>query len=216
MELLEAMRTLRAVRKLKRDPVPEDVLRRVLEAATWAPTGGNHQGWRIIVVRDTATKARLQALYKPHWDAYAPKYEQHMASMPPTERDKSARALVAATHLAEHLHEAPLIAVFCFNPERMTITDASLGRPSVVGGGSVYPAVQNLLLACRNEGLGCVLTTLLCLEEAHVKPLLGIPDGWYTCAFVPIGYPLGKGHGSISRRPVGEMVFADRFGQHLS
>lgn len=215
MELREAMSTLRAVRKLRPDPIPEDVLRRVFEAATWAPTGGNHQGWRIIAVRDPATRARLQALYKPHWDAYAPKYEQHMASMPPAEREKSARALTAATHLAEHLHEAPVIAVFCFNPDRMTITDAHLGRPSVVGGGSVYPAVQNLLLACRNEGLGCVLTTLLCMEEAHVKPLLGIPDGWYTCAFVPIGYPLGKGHGSISRRPVEEMVFAERFGNRI-
>lgn len=216
MELLDAMSTLRAVRKLRPDPIPEDVLRRVFEAATWAPTGGNHQGWRIIAVRDPAKRARLQQLYKPHWDAYAPKYEEHMRSMPPAERDKSARALVAATYLADHLHEAPVIAVFCFNPDRMTITDAGLGRPSVVGGGSVYPAVQNLLLACRNEGLGCVLTTLLCIEEAHVRPLLGIPEGWYTCAFVPIGYPVGKGHGSISRRPLNDMVFADSFGQKLS
>jgi nitroreductase len=88
----------------------------------------------------------------------------------------------------------------------MTITDTELGRPSIVGGGSVYPAVQNLLLACRNEGLGCVLTTLLCLEEPSVKPLLGIPDGWYTCAHVPIGYPVGGGHGPISRRPLKSMV----------
>ena len=215
MELYDAMSTLRAVRKLRPDPIPEDVLQRVLQAATWAPTGGNHQGWRIIVVREPATKARLQALYQPHWDAYAPKYEQHMQAMPPVERERSARALVAATHLAMHLHEAPVIAVFCFNPDRMTITDAGLHRPSVVGGGSVYPAVQNLLLACRNEGLGCVLTTLLCMEEAQVRPLLGIPEGWYTCAFVPIGYPLGRGHGPISRKPVTDMVFGERFGNRL-
>jgi nitroreductase len=82
----------------------------------------------------------------------------------------------------------------------------------VVGGGSVYPAVQNLLLACRNEGLGCVLTTLLCIEEAQLRPLLGLPEGWYTCAFVPIGYPVGGGHGPIRRRPVSSMVFTDRFG----
>ena len=108
-----------------------------------------------------------------------------------------------------------MIAVFCFNPGRMTITDAGLDRPSVVGGGSVYPAVQNLLLACRSEGLGCVLTTLLCMEEVHVKPLLGIPDGWYTCAFVPIGYPVGAGHGPISRKGVDDMVFTERFGDRI-
>jgi nitroreductase len=76
----------------------------------------------------------------------------------------------------------------------------------------VYPAVQNLLLACRNEGLGCVLTTLLCLEEPKVRALLELPDGWYTCAHVPIGYAVGGGHGKIARKPIDKMVFTDRFG----
>lgn len=212
MELYDAMSTLRAVRRIRPDPVPEDVLARIFTAATWAPTGGNHQGWRVVAVRDPATKQALEDLYRPHWESYVPGYEAHMEHMPPDAREKSARALAAGTYLANHLHEAPVIAVFCFNPDRMTITDAALDRPSVVGGGSVYPAVQNLLLACRNEGLGCVLTTLLCMEEEKVKPLLGIPDGWYTCAHVPIGYPVGGGHGPISRKPTEEMVFWDRFG----
>jgi nitroreductase len=82
----------------------------------------------------------------------------------------------------------------------------------VVGGGSVYPAVQNLLLACRNEGLGCVLTTLLCLEEPKIRKLLALPDGWYTCAHVPIGYPVLGGHGRITRKPLDKMVFTDKFG----
>jgi nitroreductase len=212
MELYDAMSTLRAVRRIKPDPVPQDVLERVFRAATWAPTGGNHQGWRIIAVRDPAKKQALEDLYRPHWEQYIPGYEAHMASMPEPARGDSARALAAGTYLANHLHEAPVIAVFCFNPNRMTITDADLNRPSVVGGGSVYPAVQNLLLACRNEGLGCVLTTLLCLEEAAVKPLLGIPEDWYTCAHVPIGYPVGGGHGPISRKSVADMVSWDSFG----
>ena len=212
MELYDAMSTLRAVRRLKPDPIPEDVLERVFTAATWAPTGGNHQGWRIVAVRDPAKKQALEDLYRPHWEGYVPGYQAHMQSMASEARDKSARTLAAGTYLANHLHEAPVIAVFCFNPARMTITDADLGRPSVVGGGSVYPAVQNLLLACRNEGLGCVLTTLLCLEEAAVKPLLGIPDGWYTCAHVPIGYPVGGGHGPIYRKGVEQMVSWDSFG----
>jgi nitroreductase len=114
--------------------------------------------------------------------------------------------LDAGNYLAEHMHEAPLIAVFCFNPKLMAITDSDLDRPSVVGGGSVYPAVQNFLLACRNEGLGCVITTLLCYEEAAVKELLGMPEDWYTCAHIPVGYPILGGHGSIRRRGVEQMV----------
>jgi len=212
MELYDAMSTLRAVRRIRPDPVPDEVLERVLQAATWAPTGGNHQGWRMVAVRDPAIKQALEDLYRPHWEGYIPGYEAHMASMPEEARASSARTLAAGTYLSTHLHEAPVIVVFCFNPERMTITDAELDRPSVVGGGSIYPAVQNLLLACRNEGLGCVLTTLLCIEEEKVKALLGIPDGWFTAAHVPIGYPVGGGHGPISRRPLANMLSWDRFG----
>jgi len=85
----------------------------------------------------------------------------------------------------------------------------------VVGGASNYAAVQNLLLACRAEGLGCVLTTLLCAREAEIRPLLEIPDPWCTAAFIPIGYPVGTGHGPLSRRPVSELTFADKWGQAL-
>jgi nitroreductase len=94
----------------------------------------------------------------------------------------------------------------------MAITDSDLGRPSVVGGGSVYPAVQNAMLACVAEGVGCTLTTLLCYREAEIKALLDVPADWYTCAFMPIGYPVLRGHGPISRRPVDKLAFADRWG----
>jgi nitroreductase len=211
MELYDAMSTLRAVRRLRPDPIPEETLTRVFQAATWAPTGGNHQGWRIVAVTEPALKQELEDLYRPHWESYTGGYQALMENMRPSSRAKSQRALDAGTYLANHLHEVPVIAVFCFNPDRMTITDAGLDRPSVVGGGSVYPAIQNLLLACRAEGLGCVLTTLLCLEEPRVRSLLEIPDGWYTCAHVPIGYPVGGGHGPVNRKPVEEMVSFNRF-----
>lgn len=211
MDLYEAMSTLRAVRRLKPDPIPDDVLMRVLEAATWAPTGGNHQSWRIVVVQDAATKQALEDLYRPHWEGYIPGYEAHMASMPPAQAESSRKALAAGTYLATHLHEAPVICVFCFNPSHITFTDADQPRPSVVGGGSIYPAVQNLLLAARSEGLGCVLTTLLCMEEPAVKALLNIPEDWHTAAHVPLGYPVLGGHGAISRRPVEAMVRWDTF-----
>ena len=87
-------------------------------------------------------------------------------------------------------HETPVIAVFCFNPQMMAITDIKLDRVSVVGGGSIYTAVQNLLLAARAEGLGCVLTTLLCGVEPEVNELLSIPEGWGTAAAIPLGYPV--------------------------
>jgi nitroreductase len=213
--LYEAMRTTRAVRRLRPDPVPDAVLRRVIEAATWAPSGGNRQPWRIVVVRDAEKKQRLRDLYMGPWQRYAHGQRRALERLPPDVRAKGERALRAADHLAAHLDEVPALLVFCFNPELLAITDLSLGRPSVVGGGSLYPAVQNLLLACRAEGLGCVLTTLLCVAEETIRPLLELPDPWATYAVVPIGYPAGSGHGPVSRKPVEEMAYLDRWGQAL-
>ncbi len=214
-DLYEAASTTRAVRRLRPDPIPDDVLRRVLRAATWAPSGGNLQPWSVIVVRDPAAKARLGELYRELWADYASARRAVLAKLPDPLRTPHEKALGAGDHLAAHLHEAPVIATFCFHPDRLTITDAALGRPSVVGGASLYPAVQNLLLACRAEGLGSVLTTLLCGREREVRALLQIPEPWATCAFVPIGWPLRGGHGPLSRRPVEQVAFADRFGRAL-
>ena len=216
MDLYEAMSTTRAVRRLRPDPIPDDVIRRVVQAAIWGPTGANAQPWRIVVVRDAAKKRKLEELYLGPWREYAKGHETLLAKMPPAAREKQERMLRAADHLANHLHEAPAILVFCFNPQLMAITDTKLERPSVVGGASVYPSVQNVLLACRAEGLGCTLTTLLCMKEAEVKTLLAIPEDWGTCAFVPIGYPAAKGHGPLRRNPVEKMVFADSWGASLA
>ncbi len=215
MELYEAMQTLRAVRRLRPDPIPDDVLRRVLEAATWAPSGANAQPWRIVVVREPARKQALGVWYAEGWAAYVEHYRTLLADAPEAVRARSERMIAAGDHLAAHFGETPAVLVFCFDPRNLAITDAGQDRPSVVGGGSIYPAVQNLLLACRAEGLGCVLTTLLCQVEPRVRELLEIPDPWYTAAAVPIGYPLRGGHGPISRRPVSKMAFADRWGDPL-
>jgi nitroreductase len=214
--LYEAMRTLRAVRRLAPDPVPEAVLHRVLEAATWAPTGGNAQPWRVIVVTERARKDVLERLYAERWERYVAHHRRLLAGTDDAARARAERTLRAGDYLARHFAEAPVHLVFCFNPQHMAITDAALPRVSVVGGASIYPAVQNLLLACRAEGLGCVLTTLLCESEAEVRALLEIPDPWATAAVVPIGYPKLRGHGPISRRPVEKMAFRDRWGGALS
>lgn len=215
MELYQAMRTLRAVRRLRPDPIPDDVLHRVLEAATWAPSGGNRQPWRIIVVKDPARKQRLRSLYAERWAEYIKRYGNMPADTPQAVRERTGRTVGAGNYLAAHFHEAPVLAVFCFNPTLLAVTDAQLDRISVVGGGSVYPAVQNLLLACRVEGLGCVLTTLLCASEPEVRELLSIPQPWATAATIPIGYPVGRGHGPITRRPVEEMAFLDSWDRPL-
>jgi nitroreductase/alkylhydroperoxidase family enzyme len=215
LDLYEAASTTRAVRRLRPDPIPEDVLRRVLRAATWAPSGGNLQPWHVIAVRDADRKQQMAELYRELWSDYAAKRRTLIGPLPESVRGPAERALRAGDHLAEHLGEVPVINVFCFHPDRIHITDLDLGRPSVVGGASLYPAVQNLLLACRAEGLGCVLTTLLCSREKEVRALLEIPAPWATCAFVPIGWPVATGHGPLTRRSVEDAAFGDRFGQPL-
>ncbi len=213
--LYEAMSTLRAVRRLRPDPIEPEVLRRVLEAATWAPSGGNLQPWRLVVVTDRERKQRLALLYQERWNHYAAERRRLLAAAPDAVREGAERMLRAGDHLADHLAEVPALVVVCFDPGGLHVADADLGRVSVVGGASIYPAVQNLLLACRAEGLGCVLTTLLCECEAEVRALLEVPDPWATAAAVPIGRPLLRGHGPLGRRPVEEMAFSESFGRRL-
>ena len=174
-DIYEMMSTLRAVRRLRPDPIPEDVLNRVLQAAAWAPTGGNMQPWRVIVVTSAERKKALADIYRPAWYRYAKGYDARIEQLP-------------------------------------AITDAKLDRISMVGGGSVYTAVQNAMLAARTEGLGCVLTTLHCLAEDEVKEALEIPNGWATLAMVPLGYPVGTGHGTITRQTPETLAFDDAFG----
>ena len=214
--LYEAMSTLRAVRRLRPDPIPDDVLDRVLQAAAWAPSGGNQQPWRVVVVTDPAIKQGLADLYEPEWARFAIGYEARGADLPPDELAALMRTLAAGNHLAANMQDAPVLLVFCFDPRRMAITDADLDRVSVIGGASIYPAVQNLMLACVAEGLGCTLTTLHCFREAEVKELLGVREPWGTAALVPIGYPVGGGHGPITRRDADELAYRDRFGAKWS
>jgi nitroreductase len=106
--------------------------------------------------------------------------------------------------------------VVCVHLPDLAITDAKLGRPSIVGGASIYPAVQNLLLACRAYGLGSTLTTIPCLDEAKVVELLKIPPDYATAAYLPIGYPQRKGFGPLSRKPVTEVAFLDEWGRSFA
>ncbi len=211
-DIYEMMSTLRAVRRLRPDPIPDDVMDRVLQAAAWAPTGGNMQPWRVIVVASSERKQALADIYKPAWYRYAKGYDKRIEQLPEDEAEKARRNRIAGDYLADHLHEAPTILMFVADPQVMAITDAKLDRVSMVGGGSVYTAVQNAMLAARTEGLGCVLTTLHCLAEEEVKEALQIPERWATLAMVPLGYPIGAGHGTITRQPIQALAFDDAFG----
>jgi nitroreductase len=211
MELYEALRTRRSISAFRPIAPARDVIERIIEAATWAPTGGNVQPWRIVVVTDPDAQRQLGDLYATEWDRYLGDREAGLSQFDGEARATRERTLAAGDYLAAHWHEAPATLVFCFNPSQMAITDSELDRASVVGGGSVYTAVQNVLLAARAEGLGCVLTTLLCFREEEVKALLDMPPEWYTCAHIPLGYPVGRGHGPIARLPIEGLTYRDRW-----
>ncbi len=213
IELYQAMSTLRAVRRLRPDPIPDEVMERVLQAACWAPTGGNTQPWKVIVITDPETKAGLQAVYQPEWQTYSARSKERYAAKTGEVPPAMLRIFDAGDYLADNLHEAPAILMFCANPAMMAITDAGLDRVSLIGGASVYPAVQNAMLACVAEGLGCTLTTLHCFREPEVKALLGVPDSWATAAMIPIGYPVGRGHGPITRKGSSIMAARETFDQ---
>lgn len=208
MDFRETIETTGTCRYFRPDPVPEDVLRRVLDAARWAPTGGNRQGVRFLVVRDAARRRALRDLYVPLWDQYA----SRAAVKPGTPLPK---LLQNADHMARHLDEVPVLIVVCAQTADLMATDRHLDRVSLVAGASVYPSVQNLLLAARTEGLGTALTTLLCAVEPKVKELLGIPGDVATAALIPMGYPARGFPKKLSRRPVEDIAFADTYGAPL-
>ncbi|MGH7805326.1 MAG: nitroreductase family protein, partial [Candidatus Binatia bacterium] len=194
----------------KPDPLPDEVLARVLGAGRYAPNGGNRQPVRFIAVRDAAMKKQLKDLYLVRWNAYVAQMSKgkvHVGGVP--------KLVENANHFANHLDEIPALVVVCAELANIYPTDHLLGRLSVVGGGSIYPAVQNFMLACRAEGLGTALTTLLCFDEPEVKRLLAIPDGIVTAALVTVGWPARPFPKRLKRRPLVESVFADRYGEPL-
>ncbi len=211
MELIEAMQTNGTCRYFKPDPVPDEVLLRAFSAARFAPQGGNRQPVRWIVVRDPAKKRQLKEWYLQPWKAYLAAAQEGAIRV--GTRNK---LLQNADHFAEHLDEIPVLAMVCAELGGLHPTDHELGRLSVVGGGSIYPTVQNFLLACRAEGLGTALTTLLCHFEPQVRDLLGIPEGIITAGTIAVGYPAKPFPKRLARRPVEELVFLDRYAERMA
>jgi nitroreductase len=220
IDLFEAMYSARSIRKLSTDPVPEDLITRVLEAATQAPSGGNAQDWVFLVVRDPELRQKLGAVYRKGSDIAAKIYAARGRPAHLSE-GQYRRMMQGGGWLWDHLAEAPVILVVCakqrVQPAREALPpeidyDAELAYADRIRGASIYPAVQNILLACRALGLGTVLTTNHLRCEAELKALLGIPDNVATFALMPIGWPL-QNFGPLTRRPVHEVAFADKWGE---
>jgi nitroreductase len=202
-DLFEIIRTTRSMRRLKPDPVPNELIRKILEAGTCAPSGGNMQRWRFLVIRDPQVKQTVGALYRRAWDeTVAPRYRSSEPA-PGTSRERFDRMLAAAEHLAHHIHEAPVWIVACLQGE----------APPRTAGSSIYPAVQNMLLAARALGLGATLTTLYLFNfEKEAEAALGLPPDWHSYALIPIGYPMGR-FGPVRRVALEDVVFENRWGQ---
>ena len=210
MELSEAVRTNGTCRFYTDAAVSDEVLIKALDYARFAPQGGNRQPVRFLMVRDQAKKDQLAEWYREPWKAY-----MEGARAGQIDIGGEWKVVENADHMADHFQDVPVIAVVCADPDGVHPTDTELGRLSVVGGGSIYPAVQNFLLGCREQGLGTALTTLLCMYEPQVKELLGIPENILTAAHIAVGWPAKPFPKKLSRRPLSEMAFVDTYGQVL-
>jgi nitroreductase len=213
MELHEAMRCAPTSRRFAAEPVPREALLRALEVARFAPSGGNRQGWSVIAVEDAATRAALAELYMPNWRAYMELTGgQRMLESPGEFDPVRTRMVRRADEYAQNLAQVPLHLVVGVRLADLAVTDERLPRQSIVGGASIYPFVQNLLLALRAEDLGAAMTTLLVPAEAQVKELLGIPEDVALAAHIGVGRRLDPWPAQLARRPVEEFAFLDRYG----
>jgi nitroreductase len=218
--VFEAIHTARALRRFKTDPIPDEVITRVLDAAIRAPSASNAQNWIFVVVKDAEQRRRIAAIYHKAFTMMSAMYrERHPASHQTAASYK--KMMSAADHLANHLHEVPVMIIaglsipqVGFQPPAKDAGRVAAAAPRI-SGASIYPAVQNILLACRALGLGSVLTTIHAYYHDDVREALGLPPEFSTYAMLPVGYPVeGFGHGPVKRKPVSEVAFVDRWGNN--
>lgn len=202
MDIYEAIYTLRAMRRLKTDPVPEELVWKVLDAAIRAPSGGNQQPWAFIVVTDPAKKRQIGEWYLEAWNkAYAVAGVKDAMLANPV----MAKTFHSADHLANNIADVPVLIFAAVRSSGLAATSGP--------GPNIFPAVQNLMLAARAEGLGTTLTTLHRAHEKDTRDLLGIPEGFETLAMIPLGWPKGK-FGSGPRRPVEQVTHWESWDNH--
>jgi len=219
INVFEAIHTARALRRFKPDPIPDEVIAKVLDAAICAPSAGNGQNWLFVIVKDPEQRQKLGEIYRRAGAMVASFYQQsgrpeHMTV------ERYQRLATSGLYLHEHLADAPVLLVACLRLETSYDVLLNLSREAQLAmlnsfpwmaGASIYPAVQNVILACRAMGLGACLTTNHMLFEDEVKSVLGLPAEYRTFALLPIGYPVNK-FGPVNRRPLNGVVAIDRFG----
>ncbi len=213
MDLIEALRSTGAAREFADEPVPDDVVERLLEVARFAPNGGNRQGWRVVVVRNPATKAALRDLYLPGWYEYLAMGAAGLTPWAPvTDREREREAVAAARPMGdgfpEHLDEVPVLLVLFADLRTLAAVDRDGDRYTFAGGASIYPFAWNLLLAARAEGLAGVITTMPILEEAAVKELFDAPDELALAAVIALGTPVRQPT-KLTRTPVEAFTTVD-------
>ncbi len=214
MELYDVMRTTFAAREYTGDPLPDEVLHDILENARFAPSGGNRQGNRVIVVRDPETRGRLAKLAEPaakRYSAQGQAGESPWNTIVPTQvTPEEIAAAPAPARLTEPCRNASVVLVFVLDLKLVASMDQDLDRIGVISGASIYPFVWNVLMAARQAGFGGTITTLAVAEEPKVKALLDIPPDFAVCAVVPLGRPI-KQLTKLRRRPVEEIATRERF-----
>jgi nitroreductase len=219
VELYEAMRTTPATRTFTDDPVPDDVLYRMLEHARFAPNGGNRQGWTAIVLKDPQTRRRVRELHQLGWREYIAHVREGLVPFAPAPGGRwtgpaidleAARATPAPQEFADHLEHVPVLLLVVAELGALATMDNGLDRQSIIGGGSVYPFCHNVLLAARNEGLGGVLTTAVARQEPALRELLAIPTGYGVAGLLAIGRPV-KVITRLKRAAVEDFTVVDRF-----
>jgi nitroreductase len=216
-DLFEIMYGAGSIRRLRADPVPDEIITKLLDAAIRAPSGSKAQSWLFIVVKDPGTRRQLGAVYRKASDILTKLYAG--APRPPhMDERKYQRFMQAVTHLFEHMGDAPVLLVPCLRASMWTGASnlpadikARMSNATRIAGSSIYPAIQNVILACRAFGLGTVLTTIHVFFEEEVREILKLPTDVQTYALMPIGYPQGH-HYPVKRKAVGEVACLDHYG----
>jgi nitroreductase len=216
--LFETIYSAGSIRRLRSDPVPDDVITKVLDAAIRAPSGSNAQSWLFIVVKDADKRKKLGAVYKKASEILMKLYAG--ASRPNhMDEKKYARFMQSVQHLFDHMGDAPVLLVSCLKASMWSGNNnlpadikARMASSARIAGSSIYPAVQNVILACRAFGLGTVLTTIHAFFEEDVRAILDLPPDVQTFALMPIGYPQGH-HYPVKRRAVSEVACLDSYGK---
>ncbi len=222
MELHQALTTTGAVREFTDEPVTDGQIRAILDVARFAPSGGNRQAWRTVVVKDPELRRRLRDLYLVGWYEYLAMAAAGLVPWAPlTDRTAEAEAVTMAAAMrpadgnpggmAEQLDRVPALILLLADLRRLAAVDRDLDRYTMVGGASIYPFAWNILLAGRDQGLGGVVTTMLCRQETAVLEAVGAPDGWALAAAIALGHPAGTPASRLRRAAVDEFTSVDRF-----